>query len=244
MKIIQFFLSLIFLVIIGGILILGYLGFIPILSDVMGVGKPKDLGVKYSQKEYQTFADKTNGDVIEIKKDVPPNQSIVYEGKKDIKDSFSQEELSGRLNYAKWKYMPVGNTQIRINDDGTVEFSANVLMSRLPGFIAREGMGQYTIEDVTKGLEFINMIKVNPPVYTKFTANVVDNKLSLNIQKIEVGKFNVPLGKIGANQVAAAVFNNIISKAPGFYGKSVTFSHGQMIFEGSIPAKETVEVVQ
>ncbi len=244
MKIIQFFLSLIFLAVVGGILILGYLGFIPILSDVMGANRPKDLGVKYSQKEYQTFADKTNGDVAEVKKSVPPNQSVIYEGKKDIKDSYSQEELSGRINYAKWKYMPVGNTQIRINNDGSVEFSGNVLMNRLPGFIAREGMGKYTMADVTKGLKFINMIKVNPPVYTKFTAKVMDNKLTVNIQKIEVGKFNVPLGKIGANQVVVAVFDNIISKAPGFYGKTVTFSRGQMIFEGSIPAKETVEVAQ
>jgi len=140
--------------------------------------------------------------------------------------------------------MPVNNTQIRINNDGTVEFSGNVLMNRLPGFIAREGMGQYTINDVTKGLEFINMLKINSPVYTKFTANVVDNKLRVDIQKIEVGKFGVPLQKVGANQVATAVFNNIVSKAPGFYGKTVTFSHGQMIFEGSIPEKEFVEVTK
>ena len=238
------FFSLFFIIILLVIGLLGYFGFMPGLSDMMGANKPKDLGVEYTKAEYDSFSNKCNGDITPITTSVDPLKSITYSGQISVNKDFTQEELSSRLNYSRWKYMPVSNVQLKINNDGSVEASGNVMMDRLPGFIAREGMGQYTMADVTKGLEFIKMIKINPPVYMKFNATVINNKVTSNISKIEVGKFNVPLDKVDANGAAVSVFNSIISKAPTFNAKSVTFVNGKMHFEGTIPAQMSVEIAK
>lgn len=242
MKLLKFFFLLIFLIIIGSILVAGYFGFIPGLSTVMGANKPKDLGVKYTKADYDAFSNKTNGDIVPITTPVDAAHSISYEGKIDVNKDFSQQEISARLNYGQWKYMPVTNTQLRINPDGTVEFSANIMISRLSGFIAREGAGQWTMADVTKGLDFIKMVKIDLPVYMKFQAAVTNNNLSGAIESIQVGRFNVPLATVKADETANAIFQAIISKVPNFYAKSVTFSNGQMHYKGTIPAKMMVEV--
>jgi len=244
MKFIQFLLSLIFLVIVGVVLYLGYLGFIPVLSSFMGADKPKDLGVRYTKKEYDTYIQKAQTEVIPVREVKSPAESIVYSGKKDLKQSFTQDEISARLNYAMWKYMPVANTQVRINSNGTVEFSGNVLMDRLPGFIQREGMGQYTMADVQKGLNYIKLLKVNPPVYVRFNGSVADNNLALSIQQIQVGKFNVPLDVVHANETATSVYNSIVSKVSSLSVKSVTFSDSQMHFDGTVPEKMMVETAE
>ena len=204
MKIIQFFLSLIFLIIVCIVLILSYFGFIPIISDLMGV-KLKDLGIKYDQRDYQALIKKVNE-------------------KKEIYDSFSQEELSSSLNNIHWKYLPINNTQIRINNDGTVEFSANILTKNLFELIAPKKISQF---------KFINLLK-NPPVYMKFEVNITNNKLNLDLQKIELGKLSLPMKKINISQFVTGILNDLILKTPGLYIKSIIFSQGQVIFQGSI----------
>jgi hypothetical protein len=47
----------VFLVVVGilvliPILVLGFLGFMPIVSDIMGTNRPRDLGVKYTDADY------------------------------------------------------------------------------------------------------------------------------------------------------------------------------------------------
>lgn len=244
MKILGFLFGFIILIISSAILYFGYLGFVPFLSDLMGANKPKDLGVKYSIKESQLFSNKIGNQIIETTETAAPGKSVEYFGKREVNESFSQEEISARINYGRWKYMPVGNTQIRINPDGYVEFSGNILIDRLPGFISQVGLGKYSMSDVTKGLDFINLIKVNPPLYAKLKTSMTDNKINLNISTITVGKFTVPLESIQANETINAVAQTILTQATGFYGKSVTFSDGKMKFVGSIPEKMKIEVVK
>lgn len=241
MKLLQFLLFFIFLIIVGGLLILSYFGFVPVLSTLMGADKPKDLGVKYTKKEYGTYIQKAQTEIVPVKEVKSPADSIVYSGKKDLKQSFTQEEISARINYAIWKYMPVTNTQVRINSDGSVEVSGNILMDRLPGFIEREGMGQYTMADVEKGLNYIKLLKVNPPVYAKLNGSVASNNLVLSIQQITVGKFNVPLDVVHANETVTSVYNSIVSKVNGLSVKSATFSDSQFHFDGTVPEKMVVE---
>lgn len=241
MKVIQFFLSLIFLIVVGAILIAGYFGFIPYLSNLMGANKPKDLGVNYSQKDFDSFTEKTGGQLILVKKTLTPSSSLSYSGQINFDSSLTQEQISARLNYSPWKHMPVNDTQLRINKDGTVEFSGNLLIGKLPGFIAREGMGQYSVADVVKGLDFIKIIKINPPVYTKFKASISNNKLTLNLEKIELSRFDIPLKKINANETLTSVVESIMSKVPGFYAQEVSFSDGKLNFKGTIPEKMMVE---
>jgi hypothetical protein len=240
MKLLKLLMLLILLLIIGGILLLGYLGFIPVLSSVMGSDKPRDLGIKYTQQQYSDYITKANEQISLISGNVSPENSITYSGKVDLKQSFTPEEISARLDYSKWEYMPATNTQLRINPDGSVEFSGEVLSDRINGFVAREGAGQYSAADVNKGLEYIKLLGKNFPVYVKFRASITNNQLTEIAEKIEVGRFSIPLKTVNADSVISSVSQTIMGRVPGFYAKSVTFTNRKMNFEGTVPEKVTV----
>ena len=97
------------------------------------------------------------------------------------------------------------------------------------------------MKDVEKGLQYIKLFKVNPPVYVKFNGSIASDNLALSIQKITVGKFNVPLDVVHANETATTVYNSVVSKVKGLSVKSVTFSDSQMHFDGTVPERMEVE---
>ncbi|OGK16328.1 hypothetical protein A2774_05290 [Candidatus Roizmanbacteria bacterium RIFCSPHIGHO2_01_FULL_39_12c] len=241
MKLIRLFLLLLFFLIVGSVFYLGYLGFIPIISGFMGANKAKDLGVKYTKANFDSYVEKGKTKIVMVSQGTDPAKSVKYSGQTSVNDSFSQEDISARLNYSNWKYMPASNTQVRVNSDGSVEFSANVLMERLPGFVAFTGLGKYSLDDFNKGLKYINLAKVSPPVYLKFKAGAVNNKVNLNLQSARIGKFNLPLEKFDADAALTQIVENVFDKVDGFYAKTVSFSNGQMKFEGTVPEKQEVE---
>lgn len=241
MKLLKLLLLIILIVLIGGVLLLGYFGFIPVLSSVFGSDKPRDLGIKYTKQQYTDYVAKTKEQITTINGNITPENSLTYSGKVDLKQSFTPEEISARLDYSIWKYMPVTNTQLRINPDGTVEFSGLVLYNRIEGFVAREGAGQYSIEDVKKGMDYAKLLSRDFPVYAKFKATVTNNQVNLDLKTIEVGRFSVPLKTLKASEAVTSVSQTIMGKVPGFYAKSVNFDNGKMNFEGTVPEKVSVE---
>lgn len=237
----KLFFLLILLAFLGAIFYLGYLGFIPGLSQALGATKPRDLGVSYSPQDYDSYLSK-GGLVEELKNDKGPAESIVYLGQKPFTGSFSQTEISARLNYSKWRYMPVTNTQVRINTDGSIEFSGNLILDRLDGAIARIGGGQFSRADVDQGLKILGVLKTNPPVYLKLKGEVINNRTSVKIEKAEVGKLGIPLEQIEADRILAQTVNQIITRTNGSLDvKSVTFENGKMNFDGTVPEKSLVE---
>lgn len=81
------------------------------------------MGVTYTDEDVKQSYLK-NGVVAEaLPKTENVNQSIRYEGKKEISFNLTQSEITALINNEKWQYMPVSNVQIKINSDGTGEAS-------------------------------------------------------------------------------------------------------------------------
>lgn len=205
MKIIQFFLSLFFVLLIIVVSLLSFLGFVPFLSDLVGA-KYKDFGIKYDKTDYQNLLDKISG-------------------KNEIRDSFSQEELSAALGEIPKKYLPVENIQMKVNKDSTVEISANLLTKNLFSIL---------FPKKTSWLKYIKLLK-NPPVYVKTSIATTQKKLDLKLHKIEIGRVALPIGKIKIDNFITGFFNSLISKTPGVNFEMVTFAEGQIIFQGTLP---------
>ncbi len=241
MKLVKLLFFFVLVLAIGSFFLLSYFGFVPYVSTILGTDRPKNLGIGYSQKEFLAYVNKAGTKIIEMTEPADAAHSLRYEGTFNLKETFTQEEISARLNYALWKYMPVTNTQVKIHLDGTIEFSGTVLMSRLDGFIARVGMGKYSRADVEKGLNYIGLLKVNPPIYARGKASVADNQPTIAVEQIKIGKFNIPLEAVHANEVVTTLTQTILSQVKGLYAKSVTFSDGKMNFEGKAPEKMYVQ---
>ncbi len=232
-KIIKYFLLLILLVIIGGVGYLAYLGFVPGLSNVLGANKPKDLGITYTKADYDTYVSKSLTKISPLASSGSGVKNIIFSGSKKLTQSFSSVEASARLNYATWSYMPVANTQVRFNADGSVEFSGNLLPGRLPNFITAIGGVSFSQDQINKALQFV---KTNPPVYLKVTpVSIKDNQVDLKFDSITVGKYNVPLSSFDANGFFSGLTEQVIGRVPGFYAKTVTITDGQINFSGTVP---------
>jgi len=228
---------LILVAVIGVVGYLAYLGFVPGLSNLIGANKPRDLGVTYSQKDFDSFLAKTDISHEELTGSVSADKSVVFSGSKALKTEFSQAEASVRINNDKWAYMPVTNVQIRFNDDGTLEFSSNLIMNRLDGFIASIGGVGYSKADIEKGLGYLNLVKTNPPVYLKAKPVVKNNKVTVEVQSVQVGKIDVPIEKIDTNGFVASLAEKVFSRTPGFYANSFYVTGGKAVFDGTIPTK-------
>lgn len=206
----------------------------------MGTNKPKDLGVKATVAEYNTYIEKAGTELKHVSEAPVPGKSFVASGKKDIKVSFSQEEISGRVNFAQWRHMPVDNVQVRINNDGTGEVAGVLRIDRLSGFISTMGFGSVSQADIAEALKYVG-IAGNPPFYAKVKASVKDNRSQVSLLSGEVGRFPVPVDDINKSGVLSVITNEIISKVDGLYAKTVTFENGKMNFDGMVPASMTVQ---
>lgn len=227
------------LLILSVTLVLGYLGFVPVISSLFGSDKPRDLGVVATQENYDQYL--TRAMTVMETLDAPvEGKTIVYSGSEPVIASFTQEEVTGRLNFSTWKYMPLDQVQIKFSQDGTVEVAGRVRMDRLDGFINQVGGSQYSKADVDKGLEWLGVVMTNPPIYGKGTGSVTNNQVIAQIDYLEVGRLLVPLDKIDVDGTFMSVANHIIGNVPGLDVQQADFAGGKLNFTGSVPTEMKV----
>ncbi len=214
------------ILIIGGaillviILIIGYTGFFPAVSDLMGTNKPMDLGVSYSKQDYFNALSKA-GFSLDNSAGLGPDTRIVYEGEKNIDAEFTQEEVSAILSYDHADEFPVRDVQVKINNDGTMEASALVKLDDYKG------------------------ISLNNAVYVKGKLELsAPNHVSIKeVDKLVVGRVPVPANDEIIRKVEQGV-NDKLNSIPGLYITSVEIEEGKGRIKGTIPASAKRIVVQ
>lgn len=233
----KFILFLALLVLIP-VLVLAYLGFVPYLSSLFGFSRPKDLGVRYKVSDMDSYNQKANF-TVEKSKNVNSALGVDFSGEVELKQVFTKEEVSAKINYAPWKYMPIKNVQVNFPEDGVIEFSANLLTSKLTSFLSAVGFSGVSQSDIEKGLGYLKYVG-EPPIYAKARTSVANNQVDVNLISVQVGKFSVPFESYEGNKIVETVAEKIFSLVPGFYAESVKFSPSGMSFEGRAPAKGIV----
>jgi len=110
--------------------LLGYFGFIPGLSSLLGTDKPKDLGIKYTQMDYESALEKGGGELKKLP--TTSTESILYEGSHKVKEKFTTQELTALAQEKEeWVDYPLENLQIRINDDDTCEIAGIIKLTKI-----------------------------------------------------------------------------------------------------------------
>lgn len=217
---------------VGLVLLGGYLGVVPKLSDFMGTSGARNLGVNYSNINPSELYSELGTEVIPVKND----GEMKMEGLKEVSYSMTQEEISALANATPWKYFPFSQVQVKINEDGTIEAATVVKIEKLLSFA--ESLG-YSSEQVSQAMEKYKLPLKDMPVYVKSNGSVTDNKINANISYLEIGRIPVPSSIVEkALPEVIKAGDAILSSFPGFYAKSMTFANGKMNFEGSIPEKQ------
>jgi hypothetical protein len=219
-------------VVLIAVLVLGYLGFMPGVSNLFGSNKPKNLGATYTQADYQSARTKMGTIITDLPADASPEKSIKFSGQKNINVTFSQSEFNSLLAERQWKYYPLKNSQLKINADGTAEFSAVLIKGRIEGFAKAVGVSQDNIDEVTK---YIKMLPGDPAIYLKGKCSVTNNRISQSVSEVKVGKLDLT-GQIKDN--AGSIVDWVQSELftlPGVNIKSFQLVNGSVHFEGTLP---------
>ena len=227
-------LSLILIIVLG----LGYLGFIPGLSKIFGSDKPRDLGVAYTESDYQAMSGKVGLEIKELPASTPLEKSIIEEGSHEVSETFSPAEMTAAINKNTWRYFPFVNVQIRVNADNSIEASGLVVVDRLLKYAQALGA---TAEEVQMGIDAAKLPNTTFPFYVKGKGEVVDNQVSGNFLSAEVGRLPVPAGILSDIQgrIVGAVEAKLVNN-PSISIKEARLENGSAKFVGTLPNVEYV----
>jgi len=222
------------IVVLLGVVALGYLGFVPGLSDVMGSNKPRDLGITYTASDLNSANSKLGVTI----KTLPPTEngidSLSRSGQQQVTASFTSAELTALFNdhSQKWKYYPIKDIQVKIGDDGTIEMSGVLLVNRFKGLadaleIPEGGRSQIR--------PYLSYVSSNPSIYIKGRLSVANNVVQSDITEIQIGRFSVGGDQLQGIQPVIEQF--IQDRADGriIHINSASFSNGKANIDVLIP---------
>ena len=195
---------------------------------------PRDLGVKYSEAD--RIAAYTNNGVISesITPSAENKSGITYEGKKDVKTSFTSAEITALNNSVKWINYPVSSLQIKINSDGTGEASGTLDVRKILSWVSFT----HSVDQIESKIQEYN-IGFTPSFYLKGGVKVINNKVSLTPQTIEVGRVTIPKNIVSENIPAVEKFvEDRISSVPNLKVNSLNLDGGKVNFDATVPEKE------
>jgi hypothetical protein len=259
MSIKKILLSLFLIIILVAVIVAGYLGLMPGISSVLGTNKPRDLGVTYTDADLQSARAKSKMIYDILPENTPIENSIQRTGINNINTEWTSAEMTALTNNRPWKYYPYKNVQVKFNEDGSGEISGTLIKEKVPGFAASIGIPSEVIETV------MNYLPTNPVFYVKGRASLKNNKVDIfEPQVFEIGRLSMPVDmflSFDGSLVETAYAEDLLSQLsgikdkraiiiayinerlsshiPGFYAKSASFGKDKLIFEGTVPAKES-----
>lgn len=222
-----------------GVVALSMLGIVPVLSGAFGAG-PKDLGIRYTKEDSLAARQKSgNTEIISLPQNTPLSEDFRLEGKKDMQFVMDSKELTAHSNNRPWKNYPVKNLQIKISDDGTIEASATLIISKAMPYAMGLGYSEQQIQDAMRKY---NIPPFEVPIYVLGKGSVKNDSVSVGATSVKIGAIPVPGNIVSrANTEAESVLNDVIRKhSNAFHAEEVSFADGKMKFVGQVPVKEYV----
>lgn len=216
--------AVIVIVIILGALYLtaGYfLGMVPGASRLMGTNKPIDLGVEISvDRAYQglgSLGQPVNVEELRVIADDPDSFGTVQ-------TTLTEEEASSLMALNQAADFPARLTQIKFNDDGSIESSGVIWIDRFSKFLARNGVSSDAVEKVIGYIGFMD----STTYYVKGTFSITDNNVDLEMDSLKVGRINIPMGVINDNKGSVEnTISNILTNN-GYTIRSLYISNGKV----------------
>jgi hypothetical protein len=221
-------------VIVIGLLILGYMGFIPGLSDLMGTNIPLDLNIKYTSKDYDSASAKLGVTITTLPPNPPLPASITIKNLKPVTTTLNSAELTAFANELaqRWKDSPLKSIQIRINNDGTLEVDGIILVERYDGFAkAAKIPDSFT----NKIKPVLSLIRVDPALYMKCTLAITEGKSSLDISKLKIANIEISAEDISQIETTGTTYLDLISRPSRELIRNLSFKDGIAYIDGNLP---------
>ncbi len=219
-------------ILLVAVLALGYLGFMPGVSNLFGSNKPRDLGVSYTAADYQSARTKTGTVISDLPSDAAPQDSLKFSGQKVINATFTESEFNALLDTRDWKYYPLKDSQLKIHPDGRVEFTAVLVKDRVESFAKAVGVSQENIGQITN---YIKLLPGDPAIDITGTCTVVNGRISQSVSKFKIGKLDVTDQIQKNSQSIVNWVQDELFTLPGVSIKNFHFVNGKVQFEVTLP---------
>ena len=209
------------IVVLTSVAVLGYLGFVPGLSDV--ITPPRDLGIRYSEADLLTAYDKAGRYTYTL-----PNGSVVINYSGEIDTQFTNEEISALVTLHPRTYNPIKDAQFKFNDDGTIESSGKLDTKYLAEFSDR-----FKLRIPDEATDALKNMPGSPRFYIKGTGSVMDDDADFEVEELEIGRLQVPVEDAGNGLEDAT--ENYIDSMDDAHLTSATIEDGALQFDGMFP---------
>lgn len=229
-------------------LLRGLLIFLVIVSVIvlsLGVAFPgllwsRNLGVKYSQADYESVMNKLNYTKDETLSTGETGQyEYVYSEVSNIDVELTSGELTAFFNEGRPSNFPLKNVQIKINDDNTIEATVTTNVD----YALKEFLGnRYTREQIKQEIAGLDILPENVNLYLKFNGFIINNLSNINLILATVQGIYVPDEYVKSSEVKDAIaegLNQIMNKFNNESGASfdsVTIEGSRVLFKGKLPA--------
>lgn len=225
-------------IVIIPVLVLGWLGLVPGVSDLMGARQARDLGVQYSTVDVQSYETKS-GARFEDPAAAPeqparPGRKKVFDQPRRVETRFTQEELSAMLNSAALKWLPLKDVQVRLKEQ-TMEVSGLLGKERVPELLNQASRLGYTESDLARVAAYAEKIPGDIPLYVKVAGAVKDSQLDLQLQAVEIGRFALPADLV--TKIAPNGIRSTIKSSETFAVETATPRDGGLDFTGTLPTR-------
>jgi len=196
--------AVIFILIIA--LAIAYFGFFPGLSDLMGTNKPRDLGVKYTNSDYNNALAKIPGFQLVDGDAWCLTCPYVSSGSVPVDTEITQEEFTANLNHPAKDVFK--DAQVKFNADGTIETSALLDVPQLQAPVYAKGR----LDKVSSG------------------------SVTFKLESLEVGRLGVGGDQlVQAQDALNTVTQDFFAKNPGLSVDTLQVEDGKVKFKGTYP---------
>ena len=233
------------LMVLPWVLLLGWLGFLPVVSNLLVARAPQNLGVKYAVTDLKSFEAKSGMTVSP-----PPSQPPVSNAQpggvppasvtpspapaapvspKPLDMTVSQEELSAVINQLGANLLPLRKVQVKLGP-GSAEISGALDTSQLEGFLQKLGV---RLKDIGGVERWVKSLGDNIPGYLKANGGVAEAQLNARIESLQVGGFNVPAEQL--QRITKGGIHADLSGKDGYSVQTLTLQEGNLKFIGVLP---------
>ncbi len=239
MKVLLGFIIGIVAVVVVIILVAGYFGFVPGISNLFGSNKPANLGTTYTAQDYKSAVAKSGVQLINNVDTVSlaENQKT-YGPAKAVNVDFTPAEVLAVLNDKTHDpNFPLKDFQLRVNPDGTAEVAAVLMMDNLDKYSAAHGVNSSSLQQALDTVKKAGIVAKEVPIYIKGNASVVNGQMSLDADTVKIGRLPISADTVNSHETDIInYFNNHEKDVPGFYVKNFAIVGGKVHFDGTLPS--------
>lgn len=214
-------------------LVLGYFGFVPGVSDLMGANTPRDLGVQPTSSALASANAKLGVSYSTLPSSATGAASLQEYGSQQISVQLTSEEVTALINdhAQRWKYYPITDVQVKINPDNTIELSGRLRVDRWSGYADAIALPEGVRAEIRP---YLGYVQTSPAIYMKGSLSL-QGYASLSTSELQLGRVPVPADQVNQYDGILEYFTQYVSNLYQIHIGQIYASGGTLVVTGTIP---------